>query len=80
MEIKFNENGRLANLSASGLFMLADCNIENGAKLAVTILLSSTSLDTDTPKIATSGIVVRTEPKKDGTCGIAVKFNNYKFL
>jgi hypothetical protein len=77
---KFNEDGKLANLSASGLFMQANCDIENGSKLSVIILLSSTELDIDTPKIATNGIVVRTEPQKDGTCGIAIKFNNYKFL
>jgi len=77
---KFNEDGKLANLSASGLFMRANCKIENGSKLSVTILLTSPPLDIDTPKIATNGIVVRTEPQIDGTCGIAVKFNNYKFL
>jgi len=76
----FNEDGKLANLSASGLFMKANCTIENGSKLSVTILLTSTPLDIDTPKIATNGIVVRTEPQNDGTCGIAIKFNKYKFL
>jgi len=59
---------------------MANCNIENGSKLSVTILLTSTPLDIDTPKIATNGIVVRTEPQIDGTCRIAVKFKNYKFL
>jgi hypothetical protein len=77
---KFNENGKLLNLSASGLFMRTNRSIENGSKLSVIILLTSTPSDFDTPKIATNGIVVRTEPQMDGTCGIAIKFNNYKFL
>jgi len=77
---KIKEIGKLANLSSSGLFMRANCNIDNGSKLSVTILLSSSQLDIDTPKIATNGIVVRTEPQMDGTCGIAIKFNKYKFL
>ena len=77
---KYNENAKLANLSASGLFMKANRNIENGSKLSVTILLTSELIDPDTPKLATNGIVVRTEPQIDGTCGVAIKFNNYRFL
>jgi hypothetical protein len=77
---KYNENAKLGNLSASGLFMKANRNIENGSKLTVTILLTSAIVDLDTPKLATNGIVVRTESQIDGTCGIAVKFNNYRFL
>jgi hypothetical protein len=77
---KFSDNAKLANLSASGLFMNANRTIENGSKLYVTILLTSDIVDPDTPKLATNGIVVRTEPQIDGTYGIAIKFNNYKFL
>jgi len=77
---KFNDDGKLSNLSASGVYMWANRNIENGSKLSVTILLTSGQLDIDTPKIATNGIVVRTEPQMDGTYGIAIKFNKYKFL
>lgn len=77
---KYNENGRLANLSASGLFMTAKRYIENGAKLSVIVLLTSDLIEKDTPKIATNGIVVRTEPQPDGSCGVAVKFNSYRFL
>jgi hypothetical protein len=77
---KYNESARLSNLSASGLFMKAQRNIENGTTLSVIVLLTSALVEKDTPKIATKGIVVRTEPQSDGTCGIAFKFNNYRFL
>jgi hypothetical protein len=77
---KYKENAKLANLSASGLYMRTYRYIENGSKLAVTILLTSALIDKDTPKIATNGIVIRSEPQKDGTYGIAVKFNKYRFL
>lgn len=77
---KYNENAKLANLSASGLFMKTNRKIENGTTLAVTVILTTEIVENDTPKIATNGIVVRTEPQKDGSCGIAVKFNRYKFL
>ena len=77
---KYNDNAKLANLSASGLFMMANRKIDNGSELTVTILLTTSFVDIDTPKLATDGIVVRTEPQMDGTCGIAIKFNNYRFL
>jgi hypothetical protein len=77
---KFNDQAKLANLSASGLFLLANRFIENGSKLTVTVLLSNSMIDKEVPKLATNGIVVRTEPKMNGTCGVAVKFSNYRFL
>ena len=77
---KYNENAKLANLSASGLFMRANRKIENGSKLSVTVLLTNALIDKDTPKLATSGIVVRTEAQIDGSCGVAIKFNHYRFL
>jgi hypothetical protein len=77
---KYNENARLANLSATGLYMKAHRNIEFGSILSVTVLLTSALIDKDTPRIATNGTVVRTDPQMDGTCGIAVKFNSYRFL
>lgn len=77
---KFNENAKLANLSASGLYMKANRMIDNGSKISVTVLLTYSFIDKDTPKLATSGFVVRTEPQIDGTCGVAIKFNHYRFL
>jgi hypothetical protein len=77
---KYNEEAKLANLSASGLFMLANRYIENGSKLSVTVLLSNSLIDKDAPRLATNGTVVRTEPQANGTCGIAIKFYHYKFL
>jgi hypothetical protein len=77
---KYNENAKLANLSASGLFMMANRKVEYGSKISVIVLLTNALIDTDTPKLATKGIVVRTEPHMDGTCGIAIKFDHYRFL
>jgi len=76
----YKEHAKLANLSASGLFMLSNRKVENGSKLSVTVLLSNLLVDIDAPKLSTNGIVVRTESLANGTCGIAVKFNNYRFL
>jgi hypothetical protein len=77
---KYNDHAKLANLSASGLFMLANRRVKNGTKLSVTVLLSNTFSEIDAPKLSTNGIVVRTELQNNGTCGIAVKFTNYRFL
>jgi hypothetical protein len=77
---RYNEDARLANLSASGLFMKTNRYIEPGLKLSVTVLLTAESIEKDTPKIATNGVVVRVEPQADGSCGVAVKFNSYRFL
>lgn len=77
---KYNEHAKLANLSASGLFMLANRFIKNGTKLSITVLLTNTYDDSEAPRLATSGVVVRTEPKMDGICGVAVKFVHYRFL
>src|SRR4030067_2767973 len=77
---KYNEGAKLANLSASGLFMKSNRKVDHGTKLSVTILLTNSLIDIDTPKLATNGIVVRTEPQTDGSYGIAIKFNEYRFL
>jgi hypothetical protein len=77
---RFDERGKLANLSASGLFLKANRYIDNGSKISVTVLLTSNLIEKDTPKIATNGIVVRIEPQTDGSCGVAVKFNSYRFI
>jgi hypothetical protein len=77
---KYNDHGKLANLSASGLYMLTNRVVENGSKLSVTVLLSNSYENNDAPRLATTGIVVRTEPKTSGLYGVAVKFNHYRFL
>jgi len=76
---KYKENGKLANLSGSGLFMWVDRHIELGSKLSVIVLLCTTPVDEETPKLATNGTVVRSELQTDGSCGVAVKFNHYRF-
>ena len=77
---KYSDHAKLANLSASGLFMLATRVIENGSKLSVTVLLSSSFDDEDATRLATNGVVVRTELKANGMHGVAVKFSHYRFL
>ena len=77
---KYQDQGKLVNLSASGLFMLVNRDIEMDQTFFVTIHLANSLNNTDAPKLATNGIVVRTESQKAGICGIAIKFQNYRFL
>jgi PilZ domain len=77
---KYQEDARLANLSASGLFMVVPRHVDYGNTLTMTILLAIPDDDEETPKISANGTVVRTEPRTDGTCGVAVKFKGYRFL
>lgn len=77
---RYNGYARLANLSASGLYMKTHRNIENGAELTVLILLAGSIIESDAPKITTNGTVVRTEPQHDGSCGVAIQFKHYRFL
>jgi hypothetical protein len=77
---KYKDNAKLANLSAGGLYMWANYDFKHDSKLSVTVLLSSMLSDMETPKLATKGIVVRTEPQTNGTCGVAVKFSHYRFI
>lgn len=76
----YNDQAKLVNLSASGLFMLLNRDLVAGSKLSVTVHLCSSLVDANTPKIATNGIVVRSEHQSNGTHGIAVKFYHYRFL
>jgi hypothetical protein len=77
---KYQDQGKLVNLSASGLFMLVNREIEMGQTFFVTIHLVNSLNNTDAPRLATNGIVVRTEPRTADSCGIAIKFQNYRFL
>jgi len=78
--VKYNDQARLVNLSASGLYMLTNRYIENGSKLAVTVFLSNSIDDHDAPRLVTNGVVVRSEPRANGKCGVAVLFNHYRFI
>jgi hypothetical protein len=76
----YKENAKLVNLSAGGLYMWVNRDIGHNPTLSVTVLLSSTLIDTETSKLVTKGIVVRTKPQANGTYGVAVKFSHYRFI
>ena len=77
---RFEEFAELANLSATGLFLWINRDVQQGQKIFVTVRLFSELIKEATPCIATNGIVTRAEPQSDGVWGIAIKFQRYRFL
>jgi hypothetical protein len=77
---KFEENGTVLNLSASGAYVLINHMIEVGQELSVKIALPTGSLEWGSSKLATSGVVVRTEYLSEEVLGIAILFQHYRFL
>ncbi len=77
---KFEDSAKLANLSATGLFMWINREVQQGQKIFVIVRLNSDLLKDTTPRIATNGIVTRVEPQADGVMGVAIKFQRYRFL
>jgi hypothetical protein len=77
---KFEENATVLNLSACGLYVVLPRFIQEGQELSVKIAFPTGSLERGTSKLATNGVVVRIEPFSEGVLGIAIKFQNYRFL
>jgi PilZ domain len=71
----------LDNLSASGLYLRLPLEVSRGTKL-FTVIRLSTSYEgsTQAARVATRGVVVRTEPYPDGTYGVGVVFTRSRFL
>ena len=77
---KFEENATVLNLSAAGIYVVLPRSIQEGQELAVKIAFPTGSLERGPSKLATNGVVVRTEDFSEGVLGIAVNFQHYRFL
>lgn len=78
---KFEEDARIDNLSAIGLYMQMKREVALGSSLFVTLRFTTQpSFQIAAPILATRGTVVRTEVKNDGTCNLAVRLEHYRFL
>jgi hypothetical protein len=76
---KFEENGTVLNLSASGAYLLLNRFVQNGQALAIKIAFPTGSLEWGSSKLTSNGVVVRTEPVSDGVLGAAIFFQHYRF-
>lgn len=77
---KFEEYAIVTNLSACGAYLLLSRNIEVGQILSMKIAFPTGSLDLGSSKLAATGLVVRTEIQSESVLGIAIEFQNYRFL
>jgi hypothetical protein len=69
------------NLSSCGLYVRLSTPLEPGAALSITVCLTTTgSADTRCSRVALHGIVLRSELKHDGTCGVAVSVTGHRFI
>ena len=71
----------LENLSASGLYLYLPQKVEQGANLSVIVQLSTAPPgEGPAARVAADGVVVRVEPRADGTYGLAMAFKHHSFL
>jgi hypothetical protein len=77
---KFSEIGRVINLSASGMMVVASQPIQKNAEVEVRIAFPTGSLKWGTANLATKGNVIRSEVQSDGTIGLGIAFHEYKFM
>ena len=69
------------NLSARGLYLRLNQRLEPGTTLfTVTSLLNPGKIREFAPRLALHGVVLRTELKPGGVCGVAVVFSHHRFL
>ncbi len=71
----------LDNVSGNGLYLRMVPCVDPGSKLSIVVrlLTSSDLVDTD-PRFAIEGVVVRSEEKTGGACGVAVSFDRVRFM
>ncbi len=76
---RFKEPATLHNLSATGLYLRMKREIERGSELFICFRMS-TAAQVQAPALAIRGIVVRTEARTDGTCGLGLRLVRYHIL
>ena len=77
----FKEETVLENLSGGGLYLRLKQPVREGADVSLAVRLS-TSLAGDVPalRLAARGTVLRVEPQRDGSYGVAIEFKRRRVL
>ena len=76
----FTEHSVLDNLSKGGLHMCVMRGIPLGVEVTVAVRLSADPGVGPALRLAARGTVVRTEPRPDGSWGVAVEFTRRRVL
>jgi PilZ domain-containing protein len=77
----FKTETELENLSAGGVYLRVANAVENGMRLSIVVLLTKALCEkSSSAQMAAHGVVLRSEPQLDGSCGLGVVFTRYRFL
>jgi hypothetical protein len=69
------------NLSVNGLYLRIPWNIKQGSQTCIALPLSTDLADVSHKMaVTTRGVALRSEPKSDGSWGVAVAFARYRVL
>ena len=77
---KFEETGRVVNLSRSGLYVVLNREILTGTEVWIRMAMPTGILPLSSSKLAVHGIVVRGMLHSRSIFGIAVNFEKFKFI
>ena len=78
---RFQIDAVLDNTGSKGLYVRLARRIEPGASIFIVVRLSSsTDATVFAPRVAISGEVLRAEPQPDGSCGVAIGFQQHRLL
>jgi hypothetical protein len=76
----FQIEGRVINLSRNGVNIRLNRKIPNGMEISIRIAFPTGLLELGTSNLAVHGQVVRSESLSETIYGVAVKFQDYRFL
>ena len=76
----FTEHSLLDNLSSRGLHMCVMRDIPLGVEITMAVRLSADPGVASALRLVARGTVVRTEPRPDGSWGVAVEFTRRQIL
>lgn len=77
----FEVSTALDNISVGGLYLRLGRRVEPGSTLLIVVHLCAAGRETrDTARVAIDGLVLRSESRPGGRCGLAIKITNHRFL
>lgn len=77
----FNTDIIIDNMSVNGLYLRIRRNIRQGSPTCIALRFSTDQADMSHKMVmAIRGVALRSEPKSDGTWGVAVAFARYRVL
>ena len=78
---EFSVTTVLDNLSGNGLYLRMMPCVDLGTKLSIVLrLFTPSDLVNAEPRFAIEAVVVRSEEKAGGACGVAVTFDRVRFM